>query len=338
MEKYHKNDVAPIEGENERDETYEASNPQIDSKRTSQNYNLVKRDMPYTQYINERIKSLNLPTKPRKDAVVMNSFVLGSDRTFFDELAPLRRRDFFEDCTRFFIEKYGEENIISAVVHVDETTPHLHLNLIPITNGRLCSKELFNKKQLSALQTEFHEKVGKKYGLERGKIGSQVEHLSTAEYKAQKIIEEAEQIKREVQEYKDALIEAENGKFSHSKGKLKQQAVAAIAEVKVLKKDLERVYKDQNYLFTENRKLRKENETLYPKGKIADTLKKENPQEYNRILRGGSKPTALGNFFSAVLSLFDSPVVRGNSRLQEIEREIEQERKWHEKRNKNFKG
>lgn len=81
MEKYHKQDVAPIEKENERDERYEASNPQIDSERTRNNYRFTPHfEKTYTEFINGRIKELRL--SPRKDAVVMNSFVLGSDKTF----------------------------------------------------------------------------------------------------------------------------------------------------------------------------------------------------------------------------------------------------------------
>ena len=54
----------------------------------------------------------------------MNSFVLGSDKTFFDGLAKVEQYNFFSDCYKFFTGRcYGEENIIAAVVHNDETTP-----------------------------------------------------------------------------------------------------------------------------------------------------------------------------------------------------------------------
>ena len=191
MEKYHKTDIAPIENENERDETYQAVNPQIDFTRTRNNYNIIKRQRSYTQFINDKIEALDLPTKVRKDAVLMCSFVVGSDREFFSRLSPSEQQQFFVDCTRFFAERYGEENIISAVVHIDETTPHLHLNLIPIADGRLCAKTLFDRKELQNLQTEFHSVVGKKWNLQRGKEGSQAKHLDTAEFKAKKIVEQA---------------------------------------------------------------------------------------------------------------------------------------------------
>ena len=152
----------------------------------------------YTELINKRLKELGL--KPRKDAVVINSFVVGSDKAFFDSLPKMQQYSFFSDCAKFFEERYGQENVISAVVHLGETTPHMHLNLIPITpDGRLCSKDLFDKPKLQQLQKDFYEAVGKKYGLQRGKEGSQAKHLSTAEYKAKKIIEEAEEIRRENQ-------------------------------------------------------------------------------------------------------------------------------------------
>lgn len=64
MEKYHKTDICPVENENERDETYEASNPQIDSERTKDNYRVIGRCGTYTEFINKRIDELDLPTEP----------------------------------------------------------------------------------------------------------------------------------------------------------------------------------------------------------------------------------------------------------------------------------
>ncbi len=191
MKKYHKTDIAPVEQENERGETYRASNPQIDCSRTGGNYHIVKRQRSHTQFINDKIAALDLPTKVRKDAVLMCSFVVGSDGAFFKNLSPQEQEKFFAECTRFFAERYGEGNIISAVVHTDENTPHLHLNLIPIAGGRLCAKKMFDRKALTALQTDLYREVGAKWNLQRGKEGSQAKHLDTAEFKAKKIVEQA---------------------------------------------------------------------------------------------------------------------------------------------------
>ena len=329
MEKYHKQDVAPIEKENERDEKYEASNPQIDSERTRNNYRFTPYfGKTYTEFINGRIKELGL--SPRKDAVVMNSFVLGSDKTFFDGLSRVEQYNFFSDCYKFFAERYGEENIIAAVVHTDETTPHMHLNLMPVTKGgRLCSKQLFDKPQLQKLQTGFYEEVGKKYGLERGKEGSQKKHLSTAEFKAKKIIEQAEAIREENQVYADALTEAKSGNIPRKRGKLQEQVIALTANNADLSKRLTKSMDEALLYAKKSEALQKENNSHYTN--VGKELARTNPTEYRRIVHG--KPKTINNFFDSVLSLFTPDVVRQVPRLQQIEGEIEEERKKQEKLN-----
>lgn len=333
MEKCHKQDVAPIEKENERDENYESDNPQIDSERTRNNYCFTPYfGKTYTEFINGRIKELGL--SPRKDAVVMNSFVLGSDKTFFDGLAKVEQYNFFSSCYKFFAKRYGEENIIAAVVHNDETTPHMHLNLMPVTaDGRLCSKELFEKNKLRELQTVFYSAVGKKYGLQRGKEGSQRKHLSTAEFKAKKIIEQAESLRQEKQVYADVLEEAKSGEYSRNRSKLKQQAIAAVAENADLKKRLDKSMDETLEYAKKAEALQRQRDNDNRYIHAGKTLARTNPKEYERMIHG--KPKTIGSFFDSVLSLFTPDVVRQVPRLQQIETEIEEERKKQEKLNNN---
>ena len=333
MEKYHKQDVAPIEQENERDENYEAANPQIDSERTRNNYRFTPHfGKTYTEFINGRIEELGL--SPRKDAVVMNSFVLGSDKQFFDGLAKVEQYNFFSDCYKFFAERYGEENIIAAVVHNDETTPHIHLNLMPITNdGRLCSKQLFDKPQLQQLQTDFYEAVGKRWGLQRGKEGSQKKHLSTAEFKAKKIIEQAEAIREENQVYADALTEAKSGNIPQKRGKLQEQVIALTVANSDLSKRLTKSMDEALLYAKKSEALQKEKDNNSHYTNVGKELARTNPTEYRRIVHG--KPKTIGNFFDSVLSLFTPDIVRQVPRLQQIEAEIEEERKKQEKQSKN---
>lgn len=331
MEKYHKQDVAPIEKENERDENYEASNPQIDCERTRNNYRFTPHfGKTYTEFINGRIKELGL--SPRKDAVVMNSFVLGSDKTFFDGLAKVEQYNFFSDCYKFFAERYGEENIIAAVVHNDETTPHMHLNLMPVTkDGRLCSKQLFDKPQLQQLQTDFYEAVGKRWGLQRGKEGSQKKHLSTAEFKAKKIIEQAEAIREENQVYADAITEAKSGNIPRKREKLQEQVIALTADNNDLSKRLTQAIDETLEYARKAETLQKEKDNNSHYTNVGKELARTNPTEYRRIVHG--KPKTIGSFFDSVLSLFTPDVVRQVPRLQQIEAEIEEERKKQEKLN-----
>ena len=333
MEKYHKQDVAPIEKENERDENYKSDNPQIDSERTRNNYRFTPYFVKtYTEFINGRIKELGL--SPRKDAVVMNSFVLGSDKQFFDGLSKVEQYNFFSDCYKFFADRYGEENIIAAVVHNDETTQHMHLNLMPITpDGRLCSKQLFDKPQLQQLQTDFYETVGKRWGLQRGKEGSQKKHLSTAEYKAKKIIEQAEAIREENQVYADALTEAKSGNIPRKRGKLQEQVIALTAANNDLSKRLTKSMDETLEYARKAETLQKEKDNNSHYTIVGKELAKTNPTEYRRIAYGKSK--TICNFFDSVLSLFTPDVVRQVPRLQQIEAEIEEERKKQEKLNNN---
>ena len=333
MEKYHKQDVAPIEKENERDENYESDNPQIDSERTRNNYRFTPYfGKTYTEFINGRIKELGL--SPRKDAVVMNSFVLGSDKIFFNGLAKVEQYNFFSDCYKFFAERYGEENIIAAVVHADETTPHMHLNLIPVTkDGRLCSKQLFDKPQLQKLQTDFYESVGKRWGLQRGKEGSQKKHLSTAEFKAKKIIEQAEAIKQENQVYANALTEAKSGDIPRKRGKLQEQVIALTADNADLLKRLTKAMDETLEYARKAETLQKEKDNNSHYTNVGKELARTNPTEYRRIVHG--KPKTINNFFDSVLSFFTPDVVRQVPRLQQIEAELEEERKKQEKLNNN---
>lgn len=169
----------------------------------------------------------------------MCSFIIGSDGEFFKGITFSQRRKFFEDCTVYFAERYGKENIISAVVHEDETTPHLHLNLIPIVDNKLSAKQLFTRASLRELQTDFHDKVGKRWGLERGKEGSQRKHIDTAEFKAKTIIERAEakatliesQAKTNAEEYLSSIessIEAERNKPVRKKKKAAEEEIISL--------------------------------------------------------------------------------------------------------------
>lgn len=96
MEKYHRKDVIGIERENERDEHYKSKvNPQIDSVRTRNNYHIIERSETYLSYIDKRIRELASKRKIKDDAVLINSFILGSDREFFASLSKERQKDFF---------------------------------------------------------------------------------------------------------------------------------------------------------------------------------------------------------------------------------------------------
>ena len=265
MEKYKRQDVSPVEKENERDENYQGSNPQIDCERTSDNYHLIYPQAKYIDMINKRLDTLTLKRKIRSDAILMNSFVIGSNGEFFKDMRAWEQPAFFEDCTRFFAEKYGKENMLSAVVHVDETTPHLHLNFVPINDGRLSSKSLFDRQKLAELQTKLWEQVGKEYGLQRGKENSQATHITAAEHKANVIVQSAEQKRDEIDRQTEqkqaeldgltltveAVMQATGKLIPKKKKQVADEITALRARNAGLEEEVKRVNKDRTDLFRE---------------------------------------------------------------------------------------
>lgn len=299
MEKYKRQEVSPVEEENERGETYQASNPQIDSSRTHLNYHLILPRKSYMEIINERLSELDLKRKIRSDAILMNSFIVTSDGEFFKGMNPWEQREFFRDCTKFFSDKYGEENMISAVVHMDETTPHMHLNFIPINEGRLSSKSLFDRQKLAELQTQLHESIGKKWGLQRGKEGSQAKHLSTAEFKAKKIIESAEQREREIDEQTEkkrvelddltqavkAVEDAKNKPVPKKRKDAEKEIISLRTANAEQARQLQIVGRDRDYIFSLLKQKEQEAEKYKRSAEILIKLKEFAPDELTQLQR-----------------------------------------------------
>lgn len=175
--------VRGIQSHNNREKP-PLTNPDVDISRAKDNYNIVRSD-GYQRKIKQVISDNAKGTKTvRKDAVVLCNFLVTSDEKTMKEMSPETQRGFFEDSKRWFACRYGEGNIVNATVHMDETTPHMHLGLVPVVGGRLSAKALFDRKEMRSIQTEFYEQVGKKYGLERGIEGSERTHLSEQRFKA----------------------------------------------------------------------------------------------------------------------------------------------------------
>ena len=290
MEKYKRGDIVGIERENERDENYKSTrNPQIDKSKTRLNYHTLPYEKKYLAFIDERIKELASKRKIKDDAVLITSFILGSDKEFFDGISPETQKRFFDDCTEFFAERYGKENGVSAVVHLDESTPHLHFNLMPVTGGRLCAKELFDRTALRNLQTDFYEVVGKKYGLKRGKEGGTAKHLDTVAFKVKKMTEAAEEKIREAEEAQTAakpvkeLLEsyesAKSEKIPFSGKKKETEIIALRMKNSELEKQNNVLAKDNGDLYSELKRTEKTATTNEGAAKLLEKLLEYAPEE-----------------------------------------------------------
>jgi len=187
------------------------TNGDIDPKKLHLNYDLVNGDydINYKEKIETRIQEGVTTGKTiRKDAVKLASFLVTSDKDFFDQLDPREEKRFFEESYEFLAEKYGRENIVYAMVHKDEKTPHMHVGFVPITeDGRLSAKEFFGGRQfLRDLQDEFHKHVKEKgFDLERG-VSSDKKHIETARFKALTAHEKLQELEAE---FKDGIEQLE---------------------------------------------------------------------------------------------------------------------------------
>lgn len=183
--------VGGIQSHNNR-EHEPKTNPDVDMSRSEDNYDLISCDN-YKRSIKEKLSNLVESSRAvRKDAVVVCNFIVTSDNETMNALGADHQRQFFQDSVKWFSDRYGADRVLNATVHMDETTPHLHIGVMPITqDGRLSAKAIFTKTEMKAIQTEFARDVGEKYGLERGVEGSERTHLSEARFKEQKALEMA---------------------------------------------------------------------------------------------------------------------------------------------------
>lgn len=172
--KYKGPEIGNIEAHNERTKEKYASNPDVDTSRSKYNFHLVKPPGKYRAESERQIAAAGCRT--RKDSIRMIETLFTASPEFFKGKKRAEIRVFFEEALHFLEQHQSKETIISAVVHMDEKTPHMHLCFIPLTaDKRLSAKEIVgNKKKLTWWQDEFWKHMVKKYpDLERGESASQ---------------------------------------------------------------------------------------------------------------------------------------------------------------------
>lgn len=184
MQKFKASDCGGIQSHVQR-EHKSKTNPNIDYAKSHLNHTIWSVDN-LLSLVKHQIR-MNAPqtVRLRKDAVMVCGFIVSSDADTLNAMPREMQIEFFKDTVTFFSLRYGCENIAYASVHYDEPgAPHLHIGVVPIKDGKLCAKELFNATELRSLQTDFWLCVGRKYGLDRGEENSKAKHLTEAQFKA----------------------------------------------------------------------------------------------------------------------------------------------------------
>ena len=180
FKKYKGPAISPIEAHNERTKEQYASNPDIDVSRSRYNLHLVQPQGKYRAEADRMISAAN--RRVRKDSVRVVEALVTASPEFFKGKSRSEVKAYFEYALKFLESKQSPDTFLSAVIHMDEKTPHLHLCFVPLTaDGRLSAKEIIgNRKNLVKWQDEFWQHMVKQYPeLERGESASQTgrEHI-----------------------------------------------------------------------------------------------------------------------------------------------------------------
>lgn len=172
--KYKGPEIGHIESHNERTKEKYASNPDIDTARSHLNFHLVTPERKYRAESEKQIAEAGCRT--RSDSVRVVEALVTASPEFFKGKKKAEVKAYFTEVLDFIQKYQSKETIISAVVHMDEKTPHMHLCFVPLTEDkRLSAKEIVgNKKKLTWWQDEFWKHMVKKYpDLERGESASE---------------------------------------------------------------------------------------------------------------------------------------------------------------------
>ena len=182
---------------NER-KTRNHSNKNIDSTKTELNYYLKKNELSYIKEFDKIKEKYDLKGQIRSNSNIMCEMVFTSDQKFFDKIGYEESKRYFEESYKFICEykNLGEQNIISAVVHMDEDTPHMHLLFIPVIHttdkqgnkiDKVCCRDFWRgKNSYRDLQNAYFKHISEKgFKLERGELVEVTnrEHYSVQEYK-----------------------------------------------------------------------------------------------------------------------------------------------------------
>ena len=194
--------VTRIEKHHERKKDAYKSNPDIDVSKSHDNFHIKDPPDSYRKLIRKRFEEVGCRT--RKDSVVLQDSICTASPEFFQGKTSRETEDFFRLAYKFYVKTFGEENILSAVVHLDERTPHMHVCFVPITkDGKLSSKTLIGGPAgLVKLQDDFFSHMSLHFPeLKRGipKRITHRKHLPTYLFKnADMLMEHFEEISKAI--------------------------------------------------------------------------------------------------------------------------------------------
>lgn len=320
LSKYKSSNIVGLQRHNQR-ENKNYSNQDVDTSMSSLNYDLVNsKKISFTKKVKDIINTKRTSKRAiRKDAVTYSECIISSDNDFFRKLDIKEQQRFFEVSLKFLENRIGKDNIISANVHLDESTPHMHLGFVPMNlDGSLSAKKMINRNFLREIQENLPYTLQKNgFDIQRGEKDNKVKHIDQKIYKSNlnKEIKRLEALNLKIGEItlekkesflggfkltreefqnlkdlaklfllnKDKLLELENLELD-----LKEQQKSLYIKHKNLERledKTNKLYKKQLSLNHDFEVLKRENDILSYKVRKADNLDWENYSLKQEIIR-----------------------------------------------------
>lgn len=273
FEKHKGTPARAMEAHHERQKEKYASNPDIDTAKSKNNFHIVKPQGRYYHFIQSRIEQAGCRT--RKDSTRFVDTLITASPEFFKGKSIKETTAFFQRAADFLIQRVGNENIISAVVHMDEKTPHLHLTFVPLTkDNRLCAKEILGgRADLSRWQDDFYSHMIQAYpDLERGESARETgrKHIPT------RIFKQAVHLTKQAQRIETVL----SGINPLNAAKKREEVLSLLEKFFPEMEDFESVLKKYKTGFT---RLEKENAALAKRAKAGDEKKIKTQLERGKL-------------------------------------------------------
>ena len=174
------------------------TNKDIDPTKTHLNYYIKKNELTYTKEFDKYLKENNVQGHLRSNSIIMCQMIFTSDQVFFDKIGEKETKRYFDECYKFICnyKNLGEKNIISAVVHLDEGVPHMHLMFVPVVHtkdkdgndiDKICARDFWKgRDSYRKLQDAyFNHLKSKGFDLERGMFVEDTDrkHYTVEKYK-----------------------------------------------------------------------------------------------------------------------------------------------------------
>ncbi|MDZ4994556.1 hypothetical protein GNF80_16565 [Clostridium perfringens] len=128
-------------------------NKDIDLSKTHLNYDLVESNLNLYQRVKKRVEEVRENSKIQKNSVVDVSNIITLNKEQFEEWGGNKSKEYFREVYNYFCDEFGKENVVSAKVHMDETTPHMHLHFVPIRDNKLQCCSVLTQSRLNKIHT-----------------------------------------------------------------------------------------------------------------------------------------------------------------------------------------